>query len=198
LPIVSHFTESQSYHPDYVKAAYAALPLYRAALKTMPRDEVKKLFMYYSLPFKYPPEMSQAERKALAKLHIDNFCMFPFDLVGGSMEHVAQHHVYGTPKPGDYTAFIEKEWMKRKLNYGGLSHYLDHYEKVEKPRLEAEKNLQAELAKERADREERIQKAVSSHKKKHGREPTKGEMIAIEKADFNFIVYGKEHEKSVA
>ena len=162
----------------------------------MPKDGVKKLFFMYFLPYKAPDHLSDPEKVALAKLHIENFCEFPADLVELSMRHVTWRFKWGIPKPADYRGCIEGEWKKRSSAYHGLKNYIEHYEKVEKPKIEADKKLQTDLAKERAERDGRIQKAVSAHKKKHGREPTKEELAAIEKADFDFIVYGKEPEKS--
>lgn len=206
LPTLSHRIEhwQPSYGCDEAEAlrAYGDLPKYEEALRPMPKAQIKTLFKGFWTPFKAQVmsqgKLSEAEQVALAKLHFENFCEFPADLVEPSMRHVAMNFKWGIPKPGDYRGCIQDEWARRRRAYCTLKHYLEYYEKYEKPKIEVDKKLQADLAKERAERDVRIRVAVGAYKKKHGREPTKEEMAAIERADDDFILYGKEPKRQAA
>lgn len=136
-----------------IKDAYKALPLYEKSLETMPENQIKALFLNWFLPFKTPAHLDGNEIENLIRIHVANFVEFPADLVEESMRHIANHFTWGTPKPGDYRGAIEPEWTRRKARRNVLKRYISWYENHEKPRIEEEEKLQADLALERRERD---------------------------------------------
>lgn len=175
------------------REAAEALPKYEAALAPLPRDEIRKLFLFYFTPFKVP-DLSEAEYRALVKIHLDNFAEFPADLVELSLRHIAQNFRYGTPRPGDYRSCILDEWESRAHRRDRLVFFLKRWEEEEKPRIEREKKEREERERERAERESCFSEKLSRFKKEHKRDPS-----GLDKIDIDFEVdkelYGEETAK---